>query len=65
MLNSLDVAQQKLWLVLVTNFHLFLNFDSSLKWCKSTHFAVEKNPGEIICEVLSFLQIFELSSLFL
>ena len=59
-LNSLDVAQQKVWLVLATNFHILLKFDSSLKWSKSTHCAMEKNLGEIMREVLSFLQIFEL-----
>ena len=59
-LNTLDLAQQKVWPVLGTNFHTFLKLDSSVKWCEATHFAKEKNRGEITHEVLSFLQICEL-----
>ena len=59
-LNTLDVAQQKVWLVLATTFHTFLKLDLSVKWCEATHVAKEKNRGEIMCEVLFFLQICEL-----
>jgi hypothetical protein len=56
-LNSLDVAQQKVLPVLATHFHISLKFDSSLKWRKTKHFAVDKNLGKIMREVFSFLQV--------
>ena len=44
----------------MTYFHTFLKLDSSVKWCEATRFAKEKNRGEIMHDVLSFLQICEL-----
>jgi hypothetical protein len=56
-LNSLDVAQQKVWLVVAADFCTLLKLDTSEECCKSAHLAEEENHGEILHEVLSFLQI--------